>query len=597
MSKFLSNVEKNRKRRFTFGSHRSFSYHSSFQMKKNQQFVESFRTTNFDSKEEAQSQPIVSGSHSHSADAFHNDRTISSSGDDDEKIQITERTLEVMKAELDQQLYPTTLYCLGEALSNSESVISDYCHPIERDEYWNADSSQDSLQILEGLNNQMKKLQFSKESKMKAWSQEEDEVKQRGKELVIVLRKLSKKVGSLDEKIDNWDQAKDHLSTVFMLPNFLDHDDVESLTREQQQLPCPKRSRKMKQNEGKLTCENSVHEYFRRIMDKMIVSKHIIWKSSRRWLQMKHASPPTRYRQNNQKVQQKKDQLDQNFKLRSWEEEREARFQESETRKRIEEDIIKKEKEKEAQAQASSLLSPLTEDDEKTVKDSMYGIGEPSETIAQCKTDSVQRQSMHSLQPGQWLNDEVIHYFYLMLANRDEQLSKVDPSRKRSHFYKSFFLTKLFDEGASNKYKYSNVKRWSKRVPGKDIFALDKIFFPCNLSNVHWACAVIFVQEKRIQFYDSMTGDGMYHMNGLLNYLKDEWKAKKGGGLPDLEKWRLLSCTADTPVQENGFDCGVFTCMFADFLSMDRPLSFSQRHVTECRKRIALSIMKGIAIE
>jgi hypothetical protein len=45
-----------------------------------------------------------------------------------------------------------------------------------------------------------------------------------------------------------------------------------------------------------------------------------------------------------------------------------------------------------------------------------------------------------------------------------------------------------------------------------------------------------------------------------------------------------------------GFDCGVFTCMFADFISKDCPLVFGQSHVTQCRERIALSILNGQAI-
>ena len=46
-----------------------------------------------------------------------------------------------------------------------------------------------------------------------------------------------------------------------------------------------------------------------------------------------------------------------------------------------------------------------------------------------------------------------------------------------------------------------------------------------------------------------------------------------------------------------GFDCGVFTCMFADFLSLDRAaLNFRQtHHVTLCRERIALSTLNGEA--
>ena len=46
----------------------------------------------------------------------------------------------------------------------------------------------------------------------------------------------------------------------------------------------------------------------------------------------------------------------------------------------------------------------------------------------------------------------------------------------------------------------------------------------------------------------------------------------------------------------SGYDCGVFTCMFADFLSKDCPLLFTQHHVDQCRQRIALSIMRGKAI-
>ena len=134
-------------------------------------------------------------------------------------------------------------------------------------------------------------------------------------------------------------------------------------------------------------------------------------------------------------------------------------------------------------------------------------------------------------------------------------------------------------------------------MPGKDIFKLDKIFFPCNVNNNHWCCVVAFMQEKRIQYYDSMGGHGIYYLEGLMKYIKDEWKAKKDGELPDPDMWKLVTCESDIPRQLNGFDCGVFTCMFADFLSCDRPLSFSQNHITQCRERIALSIMKGVAIE
>ena len=181
-----------------------------------------------------------------------------------------------------------------------------------------------------------------------------------------------------------------------------------------------------------------------------------------------------------------------------------------------------------------------------------------------------------------------------MLANRDEKMSSNSGEKKRrSHFFKSFFVTKLLDD--SGGYRYQNVKRWSKKVPGKDIFALDKIVCPVNMNGVHWTCAVIFIQDKRIQFFDSLGSQGRSYLQGLLQYLEDEHMDKKKVPL-DTTDWELVPCDCSCPQQQNGFDCGVFTCMFADFVSRDLPLTFNQQDITACRERIALSIMNGSAL-
>ena len=244
-------------------------------------------------------------------------------------------------------------------------------------------------------------------------------------------------------------------------------------------------------------------------------------------------------------------------------------------------------------------MRPFTEEEQERIHSAMFGYGSEEDVIAQDGADSVLRRSMHTLQPGQWLNDEVIHYFYLMLARRDAEMSKLDPSKKRSHFFKSFFMTKLLNEGDATKdgeYEYRNVKRWSKKVPGKDIFALDKIIFPINMGQMHWICAAIFMSKKKIQIFDSMGSSGQMYLEALMQYLKDEHMDKKKKPLPDEDQWELIPTTRDTPRQRNGFDCGVFTCMVADFVSKDTPLVFSQEHINQCRERIALSILNGQAI-
>lgn len=266
----------------------------------------------------------------------------------------------------------------------------------------------------------------------------------------------------------------------------------------------------------------------------------------------------------------------------------------------LEERLKAKEAEEEAKKRASSLMRPLSDEELQIVHDAVDGYGgRGDDIVAQCGSDTVQRSSMQSLQPGTWVGDEIIHYFYLMLGNRDEEMCKQDPSRKRSHFFKSFFMTKLLNEGHHSRdgqYEYNNVKRWSKKVPGKDIFDLNKILFPINMGNSHWIAACIFMQEKRIEIFDSMGGSGRVYLQALLQYLDDEHKSKKNCPLPDRDQWELVSTRPETPRQRNGYDCGVFTCMFADFVSKDCPLVFTQDHIHQCRHRIALSIMKGKAI-
>ena len=131
----------------------------------------------------------------------------------------------------------------------------------------------------------------------------------------------------------------------------------------------------------------------------------------------------------------------------------------------------------------------------------------------------------------------------------------------------------------------------------KDIFNLKYILCPINLYNMHWTSDVIYIEEKRIQYYDSMGGTDRAKLKGLLEYVKDEYKVKNGGQEMDVSEWELVSCTADTPQQRNGFECGVFTCMFCDFISKVRSLVFNQSHIDQCRDQVALSIMKKFAIE
>ena len=86
-----------------------------------------------------------------------------------------------------------------------------------------------------------------------------------------------------------------------------------------------------------------------------------------------------------------------------------------------EEEAIKKKLEEERLArlaeERAKALRPLTADETEKVHCVLRDRGDPNEILATSDTDFVIRKSIQTLNPGLWLNDEVIHYF-LLVGNR-----------------------------------------------------------------------------------------------------------------------------------------------------------------------------------
>ena len=168
--------------------------------------------------------------------------------------------------------------------------------------------------------------------------------------------------------------------------------------------------------------------------------------------------------------------------------------------------------------------------------------------------------------------------------------------------------------------------RWTLRHGLLNIFELEVIIVPLNFNNVHWALAAIFPQRRRIMVLDSLGGDKERVFDVLKRYVKDEFNNKqpKVGRTATvaastrylnvsialaprceretcihiifmrrlcmcaisrstyalltarhcyayaaqeydlrIDDWSLERHPLAVPRQTNGFDCGVFTCMFA----------------------------------
>ena len=204
------------------------------------------------------------------------------------------------------------------------------------------------------------------------------------------------------------------------------------------------------------------------------------------------------------------------------------------------------------------------------------------------------KSKLKCLVPVTWLNDEVINFYMCMLQERDNIQTELScGTRKPSHYFNSFFMERMFVKG---QYNYDNIKRWTKKF---NIFLLDKVFIPVNINNTHWTMIVVYIQLKRIHYYDSMNGPGIdRYLKHVFRWLKDESKEKYRNryAVEDIQ-WQLIEQEDNVPQQENGWDCGVFSILAADFLSDNIPLedSYSQSEVYELeyRKRICAAILRG----
>lgn len=168
------------------------------------------------------------------------------------------------------------------------------------------------------------------------------------------------------------------------------------------------------------------------------------------------------------------------------------------------------------------------------------------------------------------------------------------PSQQdRVHFFNSFFYTKLSGDGGTGGYNYKNVSRWLKRSKA-DIAALDKIVLPVHVGHNHWCLAVINLQQRRFEYYDSLGGSNPECLRFLRRYVVDELTAQSVGGAAKakelaVDSWLDLTVKG-IPQQNNGSDCGVFTMIFANYLAENRPFDFTFRDMPYFRRRIALEI-------
>ncbi|XP_008835212.1 sentrin-specific protease 2-like [Nannospalax galili] len=222
----------------------------------------------------------------------------------------------------------------------------------------------------------------------------------------------------------------------------------------------------------------------------------------------------------------------------------------------------------------------VTEDMEKEISDAL-GPGPQDEILSSAFKLQITRRDIQTLEDGQWLNDEVINFYMNLLVERSQSQGYPE-----LHVFNTFFYPKLKYGG------YSSVKRWTR---GVNLFAKELILVPIH-RKVHWSLVVIDLRKKSIVYLDSMGQKGESICKIIFQYLQNESKTRRNIDLNPLE-WKQFSMTAEEiPQQMNGSDCGMFTCKYADYISRDQPLTFSQQHMPVFRKRMVWEVLHRLLL-
>ncbi|KAK0233372.1 cysteine proteinase [Armillaria fumosa] len=238
-------------------------------------------------------------------------------------------------------------------------------------------------------------------------------------------------------------------------------------------------------------------------------------------------------------------------------------------------------------AKPKPLPKALPDEDERKVKTFLKKSG----VVSKYEREQVTGQDLQRLKPGQWLNDEIINFYGAMILGRSEA-SKENPAVNGAakgkvtllnvHYFSTFFWSKLDKDG----YEKARLAKWTKKF---DIFAKDMVLIPVNHNNMHWTAAAINFRCKRIESYDSMNMNRQLVFKHLRHYLDAEHRNKKKKPF-DFTGWEDYTLK-DTPQQENGYDCGVFTCQFLQSLSRgEESFNFTQADIPYLRRRMILEI-------
>ena len=190
----------------------------------------------------------------------------------------------------------------------------------------------------------------------------------------------------------------------------------------------------------------------------------------------------------------------------------------------------------------------------------------------------LRRYDFQSLSGSRYLNDKIIDRYLKLICERNE----ADSSLPGIYTCITHLYTQTVMKGLRH------TERWVK----EDLRMKDLIFFPIhNDKMVHWSLIVVETSTKTVNYFDSLERERIFSMapKTIKQFMEKHYK-DRGETVTFRIKRRK-----DAPLQENGYDCGVFLCQYAERIARRSSLNFSQKDLDlACaRERMTQELLEG----
>lgn len=170
------------------------------------------------------------------------------------------------------------------------------------------------------------------------------------------------------------------------------------------------------------------------------------------------------------------------------------------------------------------------------------------------------KEDFETLNPGRCLNDKIINSYMKILEER----SRDGKRYKKTMAFDSYFFQRWDRNGEG----YEGVKTWVKKDPFTHEFLLFPIHDPPTTTSTsgHWSLIIARPKQKDIVSFDSLGRQHPDRLEQVKEFLTKEAVRRK----VNKKEWTVSESFSQCPRQQNKFDCGVYTCLYAETLTSEK---------------------------